>query len=217
MYWHIVCRAQLGGKAHDLDQQPAGHLREWTRNFTYSKLYPMRNIISSLEGEWRRYKALGEGAFRQLRDEELGKNGPGEGNSVATLVWHIAGNFNSRFTDFLSSDGEKSWRNRDSEFQPRDGVSRTELLERWNSGWRTLFAALGDLCDDDLSRMVAIRGEKSPAHQALHRLLAHTSYHVGQIVYLAKAFRGAEWNSLSIPPGKSEEYNRNPTREKPPR
>ena len=199
------------------DQQPAGHLREWTRNFTYSKLYPMRSIISSLEGEWRRYKALGEGAFRQLRDEELGKNGPGEGNSVATLVWHIAGNFNSRFTDFLSSDGEKSWRNRDSEFQPRDGVSRTELLERWNSGWRTLFAALGDLCDDDLSRMVAIRGEKSPAHQALHRLLAHTSYHVGQIVYLAKAFRGAEWNSLSIPPGKSEEYNRNPTREKPPR
>ena len=176
----------------------------------------MRNIVSSLEGEWRRYKALAEGAFRQLRDDELGKSGPGEGNSVATLVWHIAGNLNSRFTDFLSSDGEKSWRDRESEFQPHEGVSRTELLERWNSGWRTLFAALGSFSDEDLSRMVTIRGEKFQAHEALHRLLAHTSYHVGQIVYLAKAFRGAEWNSLSIPPGKSEEYNRNPTREKPP-
>jgi len=101
----------------------------------------MRNIVSSLEGEWRRYKALAEGAFRQLRDDELGKSGPGEGNSVATLVWHIAGNLNSRFTDFLSSDAEKSWRDRESEFQPHEGVSRTELLERWNSGWRTLFAA----------------------------------------------------------------------------
>src|SRR5439155_5107339 len=92
-----------------------------------------------------------------------------------------------------------------------------KLLERWNSGWRTLFAALGSFSDEDLSRMVTIRGEKFQAHEALHRLLAHTSYHVGQIVYLAKAFRGAEWNSLSIPPGKSEEYNRNPTRERPPK
>ena len=90
----------------------------------------MRDIILSIEGEWRRYKALGEGAFRQLRDDELGKSGPGGGNSVAIIVWHIAGNLNSRFTDFLNSDGEKPWRNRDSEFQPREGISRAEALGR---------------------------------------------------------------------------------------
>ena len=176
----------------------------------------MRDIIASMEGEWRRYKRLGEGAFRQLRDEELGKSGPGGGNSVATIVWHIAGNLDSRFTDFLTSDGEKPWRNRDSEFQAREGVSRTELLERWNGGWQTVFGALEKLSDEDLSHEVTIRGEKFQAHEALHRLLAHTSYHVGQIVYLAKAFRGAEWNSLSIPRGKSEEYNRNPAGQREP-
>ena len=98
--------------------------------------------------------------FRQLRDEELGKSGPGGGNSVATIVWHIAGNLDSRFTDFLTSDGEKPWRNRDSEFQAREGVSRTELLERWNGGWQTVFGALEKLSDEDLSHEVTIRGEK---------------------------------------------------------
>jgi len=176
----------------------------------------MRDIISSIEGEWRRYKALGEGAFRQLRDDELGKSGPGGSNSVAIIVWHIAGNLNSRFTDFLNSDGEKPWRNRDSEFQPREGISRAELLERWNGGWHTLFATLEKLSDENLFGVVTIRGEKFRAHEALHRLLAHTSYHVGQIVFLAKAFRGAEWNSLSIPPVKSEEYNRSPKGQRPP-
>src|SRR5438309_6993002 len=99
----------------------------------------MRNVISSIEGEWRRYKALGEGALRQIRDEELGKSGPGEGNSVATIVWHIAGNLKSRFTDFLTSDGEKPWRNRESEFQARANVTRAELQQQWDSGWTTLF------------------------------------------------------------------------------
>jgi uncharacterized damage-inducible protein DinB len=177
----------------------------------------MRDIISSIEGEWRRYKALGEGAIRQLRDEELGKDGPGKGNSVAIIVWHIAGNLKSRFTDFLNSDGEKLWRNRDSEFQPRINITRAELLEQWNSGWSTLFAALRPLTDEDLSGNVTIRGEKFRVHEALLRLMAHTSYHVGQIVYLAKSFRGNEWNSLSIPLGKSKEYNRNPIGQKPPK
>ena len=177
----------------------------------------MRDVISSIEGEWRRYKALGEGALRQLRDEELGKSGPGEGNSVATIVWHIAGNLKSRFTDFLGSDGEKPWRNRDSEFQARRNVTRAELMEQWDGGWSTLFAALKSLTDEELSGIVTIRGEKFRVHEALHRLLAHTSYHVGQIVYLAKSFRGSEWKSLSIPHGKSDEYNRNPTGQKPPK
>jgi hypothetical protein len=177
----------------------------------------MRDIISSIEGEWRRYKALGEGALRQLRDDELGKSGPGGGNSVAIIVWHIAGNLKSRFSDFLNSDGEKAWRNRDSEFLPRANVSRAELMEEWNKGWSTLFSALEPLTDEDLQRTVTIRREPFRIHEALHRLLAHTSYHVGQIVYLAKAFRGSEWDYLTIPPGASEEYNRNPTHEKPPK
>src|SRR2546428_2233323 len=177
----------------------------------------MRDIIASMEGEWRRYKSLAEGAFRQLRDDELGKSGPAGGNSVAIIVWHIAGNLKSRFTDFLSSDGEKPWRNRDSEFQARRNVTRAELLEQWDGGWSTLFAALKPLADEDLSRIVTIRGEKFRVHEALHRLLAHTSYHVGQIVYLAKSFRGDEWNCLTIPLGKSAEYNRNPTHQKPPK
>lgn len=177
----------------------------------------MRDIIGSIEGEWRRYRALGEGALRQVRDEELGQSGPGDGNSIAIIVWHIAGNLKSRFTDFPDSDGEKPWRNRDEEFWPRPDVSRAEVIEKWNEGWGILLAALAPLSDADLSRTVVIRGEKSQVHDALHRLLAHTSYHVGQIVYLAKAFRASDWECLTIPLGKSAEYNQNPTHEKPPR
>jgi hypothetical protein len=177
----------------------------------------MRDIIGSIEGEWRRYKGLGEAAFRQARDEELGQLGPGAGNSIAIIVWHIAGNLKSRFTDFLTADGEKPWRNRDEEFEPRLDVSRAEVMEKWNGGWTILLAALAPLTDADLSRTVIIRGEKCKVHDALHRLLAHTSYHVGQIVYLTKAFRAKDWECLTIPLGKSAEYNQNPTHEKPPR
>jgi hypothetical protein len=176
----------------------------------------MRNILTSIEAEWRRYKVLGEGALEQTRDDELSKSGPGGGNSITIIVRHIAGNLKSRFTDFLTADGEKPWRDRDSEFEPRPNMKRGELLEIWNAGWAALFDALVPLADEDLFRTVTIRGEKFFVYEALHRLLAHTSYHVGQIVYLAKEFRGSEWNSLSIPPGKSQEYNRNPTHEKPP-
>ena len=174
----------------------------------------MREFISSIEGEYRRYKSLGEGALRQVREDELSKAGPGDGNSIAVIVWHLSGNLRSRFTDFLTTDGEKPWRKRDEEFEPR-AVTYAELLERWNEGWKTVLGTLEELTDSDLSRTVTIRGVGFQAHEALHRLMAHTSYHVGQIVYLAKSFRGSEWKSLSIPPGQSEEYNKNPTREKP--
>ena len=177
----------------------------------------MRQVVSSIEAEWRRYKALGEGAFRQLKDDEFGRSGPGENNSIAMIVWHIAGNLKSRFTDFLTSDGEKPWRKRDTEFEPREGITRAEVLNRWNDGWVVLFAALEPLQDEDLSRTVIIRHEEFTVIDALQRLVAHTSYHVGQIVYLAKSFRGNSWDSLSIPPGKSEEYNRNPVSQRPPR
>ena len=157
-------------------------------------------LIRSIDAEYRRYKALGEEAISQLDDAELGSPGPVGGNSTAVIVWHLSGNLASRFTDFLTSDGEKPWRHRDDEFAART-VSRDELLEKWQHGWTVLFEALADLSDTDLQRTVTIRGQSLQVHDALHRSLAHTSYHVGQIVYLAKLIRGETWRSLSIPPG----------------
>ncbi len=141
----------------------------------------------------------------QLADSQLAQ-ATGPGNSIVTIVWHVAGNLKSRFTDFLTSDGEKAWRDRDSEFLARE-VSRKELQAKWEDGWRMLFAALGNLTDADLGRTVTIRGEPHTVAQALHRSLAHASYHVGQIVFVAKALRGADWRYLSIPPGQSARYN----------
>jgi hypothetical protein len=172
----------------------------------------MRSTIAALEAEYRRYKALGEGAMAQMDDGDLSAPGPNDGNSVAVIVWHIAGNFMSRFTDFLTTDGEKPWRQRDDEFQQRQ-VTRRELLEKWNGGWDVLFAALAALTDAELARDVTIRGQSLRVDAALYRSLAHASYHVGQIVYLAKACRGDAWTSLSIPKGQSQMYNRNPARD----
>jgi uncharacterized damage-inducible protein DinB len=176
----------------------------------------MRQIVGSIEGEYRRYKKLGEGAIDQLTDEQLSRVSASAGNSVATLVWHISGNLASRFTDFLQSDGEKPWRDRDDEFVHRT-VRRAELREKWEKGWSVLLRSLAGLDDERLHDMVKIRGVPLSVHEALHRSLAHTSYHVGQIVFLARAFRGAEWRYLTIPPGGSAAYNENPVAEKPPR
>jgi Protein of unknown function (DUF1572) len=160
----------------------------------------MREILTSIESEYRRYKKLGERAFEQAKDDELTVVPTPEGNSIAMLAWHLSGNLKSRFTDCLTSDGEKPWRDRESEFDPRT-VSRAELLARWEEGWSVLFQALSGLSDDVLGARVTIRGEGLSVLQALHRSLAHASYHVGQIVYLAKSFRGGAWSSLSIPRG----------------
>jgi hypothetical protein len=175
----------------------------------------MRHIIESIEGEFRRYKATGEGAIGQLTDEQLSHTGGGDGNSVTTIVWHVSGNLASRFTDFLHSDGEKPWRNRDEEFVAR-AVTRAALMEKWEQGWAILFESLRGLDDEHLHATVTIRGVALPVHDALHRSLAHASYHVGQIVFLAKALRGTGWRYLTIPPGGSAAYNANPVREKPP-
>ena len=175
----------------------------------------MRTLIASIEGEYRRYKTLAEGAIDQLADSVLA-DAAGGGNSIAIIVWHISGNLKSRFTDFLTSDGEKPWRDRDSEFLARH-VTRAELQAKWEEGWRVLFAVLADLADADLERTVTIRAQSLTVVEALHRSLAHTSYHVGQIVYVAKALRGADWQSLSIPPGQSARYNQAPALERAPR
>lgn len=172
----------------------------------------MTPIIGSITNEFSRYKALGEGAIAQTADADLARSLGDESNTIAVIVWHISGNLQARFTDFRTSDGEKAWRNRDEEFETRV-VARQELLARWEAGWQTLFAELRELEDGDLPSSVTIRGQQFTINDALHRALAHVSYHVGQIVYLAKALKGTGWTSLSIPKGASAAYNRNPGRE----
>ena len=174
----------------------------------------MAAVISSIVGEFRRYKALGDAALVQLEDSELAVGDPKSRNSAAILVWHIGGNLRSRFTDFLTSDGEKPWRHRDEEFTARS-VTRGELLDKWNSGWDALFGALNELTDANLQQTVTIRGQSFAVHDALHRALAHICYHVGQLVFLAKSFRGEAWKNLSIPLGHSETLLTNPRSQDP--
>jgi len=175
----------------------------------------MRKVVDSIEVEYRRYKLLAEGAIKQLSESELRHPSSVVGNSVATIVWHIAGNLESRFTDFLTTDGEKPWRHRDTEFERRE-VSREELEAKWERAWTVLMGSLTVLDDNNLDDVVTIRGVRHTVLAALHRSLAHASYHVGQLVFLAKELRGERWRYLSIPPGGSPAYNENPTHEKPP-
>ncbi|HUQ47726.1 MAG TPA: DUF1572 family protein [Gemmatimonadaceae bacterium] len=174
----------------------------------------MNTLIKSVEAEYLRYKAMAEGAFEQVPDDHLSTAGPGVGNSLAIICWHISGNLKSRFSDFLESDGEKPWRQRDEEFAERT-VSRSEFIAKWNEGWDVLLTTLNSLSDDDLMRPVVIRGQSLPVHEALNRSVTHLSYHVGQIVYIAHAIAGKNWKYLSIPPGQSSAYNANPVLEKP--
>jgi hypothetical protein len=166
----------------------------------------MRNIVSSIEEEYLRYKKLGESALAQVPDADLSREPPGNGNSLAALVWHVSGNLESRFTDFRTADGEKPSRDRDSEFVPRE-VTRAGLMAKWNRGWAPLLAEVQALTDADLAATVVIRTQPLRIDQALERSLAHTAYHVGQVVYLAKLWAGDRWDSLSIPLGQSASFN----------
>ena len=173
----------------------------------------MDPLIRSIEAEYRRYKALAEAALDQVPEAALSQPGPANGNSLATICWHVAGNLQSRFTDFRTSDGEKPWRDREQEFAART-VSRAELLTHWQQGWVALLSTLGQLSDADLTATITIRGQPLAVHEALQRSLAHASYHVGQIVYLAHVVCGTSWRYLSIPPGGSAAYNANPRHER---
>ena len=164
-------------------------------------------FIESISAEFFRYKALAESAIAQLDGPQLSTPAPGGGNSIAVLCWHISGNLRSRFTEFLTTDGEKPWRQRDDEFVTRQ-VTRAELLETWEQGWRALGDTLAALDDRHLDRVVQLRGQAVRVVEALHRALAHVSSHVGQIVFLAKQLKGDAWTYLSIPPGQSQEFNR---------
>lgn len=174
----------------------------------------MNPIVSSIRAEYVRYKTLAESAVAQLSDAELLVPGPGGGNSIAVLFRHLGGNLRSRFTDFLTSDGEKPWRKRDEEFRV-EAASAAEILAHWERGWAALFDALDHLSDPDLAKTITIRGQALRVDQALHRSLAHAAYHVGQIVFQARGLRGEAWRFLSVPPGESEAYNADPTTETP--
>jgi hypothetical protein len=153
------------------------------------------------------YKKLGEGAMQQVSDAQLFTALDEEMNSIAIIVKHMVGNMRSRWRDFLTSDGEKPDRNRDSEFV-EPPATREDLMRVWNQGWELVFQALQPLSDVDLNRQVSIRGEPHSVMQAINRQIAHYAYHVGQIVFLAKHLRGNEWQSLSVPRNKSAEFNR---------
>jgi hypothetical protein len=154
----------------------------------------------------RHHKKLADSAMAQVTDDELYLLIDDESNSIAIMAKHMAGNMLSRWTDFLTSDGEKPNRNRDSEFTEPPSP-RAALMEYWQKGWNCMFAALQPLTDEDLGRTITIRGEKHSVMQAINRHVAHCSYHCGQIVFLAKHLRPDTWKTLSVPRGKSEEWN----------
>lgn len=162
--------------------------------------------------EFKRLKSLADEAMAQISDEQFfAAPAPGD-NSIAVIVKHVGGNLVSRWTDFLTSDGEKPGRDRDREFRIAEEDTRERLLQLWTRGWATLFEGLEPLGDSDLARVVTIRGEPLTVLQAVNRQLTHYAYHVGQIVYVAKHHCGSEWRTLSVPLGRSAEFNRNPTR-----
>jgi Protein of unknown function (DUF1572) len=154
----------------------------------------------------RYYKRLGERAMEQAPEAGLFASLDTESNSIAIIVKHMHGNMRSRWTDFLTTDGEKPDRNRDTEFEAAP-TTRAELIAQWETGWRHVFEALAGLTESDLSRQVVIRTEAHSVMQAINRALGHYAYHTGQIVYLAKHFAGANWKALTIPRGKSAEIN----------
>jgi len=156
---------------------------------------------------FRQYKQLGERAMTQVADEQLFATLDEETNSIAIIVKHMTGNMRSRWTDFLTSDGEKPNRNRDSEFVDPP-ATREALLREWEQGWACVFAAIEPLTDADLSRTVTIRGEAHSVMQAINRQLAHYPMHVGQIILIAKHYAGAGWQTLSVARNRSAEYNR---------
>lgn len=162
----------------------------------------LRNIVRT----YRMYKEMAERAIDQVpSDEDLNRELDESSNSIAIIVKHVSGNLRSRFRDFLTSDGEKPDRDRDSEFESDKRVSREQLLRWWNGGWEIAMKSIEALTVDDLERTVRIRGEELLVVEALNRSVTHAAYHVGQIVYLARHFASPNWKTLSIPKGKSAE------------
>ncbi len=166
----------------------------------------MESYLSSIKKRFHDYQTMGEKVFSQVSDEQLFWQFNEESNSIAIIVKHLSGNMLSRWTDFLTADGEKVWRNRDAEFE-NDIKSREDLLDAWNLGWGCMFKAIDSLHEDDLVKEVFIRNEPHTVIDAINRQLAHYPYHIGQIVFIGKMVSGANWKSLSIPKGQSKIFN----------
>lgn len=166
----------------------------------------MIQYLESAKRQFLMYKQLGEKAMAQLSDEALNWHVNEDSNSIAAIVKHMWGNMLSRWTDFLTTDGEKPWRQRDAEFD-NEVQNRESLMKKWDEGWQCLFDALNSITDNDLERIVYIRNEGHTILEAINRQISHYSYHVGQIVYISKMRSTDEWKSLSIPRNKSAEYN----------
>lgn len=162
--------------------------------------------LPALINQFEYYKDLGEKTFTQVPDEKLFEQVNDECNSIATIVKHLHGNMMSRWTDFLTTDGEKEWRQREEEFE-NDITSREEMMKVWEEGWNCVLGALTNLKEEDLDKEIFIRNEGHTVSDAIYRQLAHYPYHIGQIVLLGKMFAIQPWNSLSIPKGKTKEYN----------
>ncbi len=168
---------------------------------------PMLNdYLSSARKQFEYYKMLGEKTFDQVTDEQLFWQYNAESNSIATIVKHLWGNMLSRWTDFLTTDGEKEWRQREAEFEI-DLQDRAELMAKWNEGWDCLFRALDSVSEENIGTIIYIRNQGHSIVEAINRQLAHYPYHVGQIVFMGKMVRDAEWSSLSIPRGGTQQYN----------
>lgn len=164
------------------------------------------NYLISVRQQFEYYKLLGEKTFEQVPDEALFWQYNNESNSISTIVHHLSGNMLSRWTDFLESDGEKEWRNRESEFE-NNIHSRMDMLDFWNKGWTCLFNALESISEPDLDRIIYIRNQGHTITEAINRQLAHYPYHIGQIIYIGKMVTNEHWKSLSIPRGNSTDYN----------
>jgi len=164
------------------------------------------SFLSSSIKRFKYYKSLGDKAFEQLNFEELQKEFAEDSNSITIIVKHLVSNMLSRWTNFLNEDGEKTWRNRDQEFIDTY-KSKEDMLDSWESGWNCLFKALASITENDLDKIVYIRNEAHTITEAIIRQLAHYPYHIGQIIFLGKLIKGSQWKSLSIPKGKSDEFN----------
>ncbi|MDR3680470.1 MAG: DUF1572 family protein [Flavipsychrobacter sp.] len=162
--------------------------------------------LQSAKRQFKMYKMLADKAIERLDEQEMSWQPNAESNSVNTIMKHMWGNMMSRWTDFLTTDGEKEWRKRDAEFET-DSMDRNEIIKKWEEGWQCLFNALESITDDDLERIIYIRNEGHTVLEAINRQIAHYSYHSGQIVYIAKILKDEQWESLSIPRNKSKDYN----------
>ena len=164
------------------------------------------SFLSSSIQQFKYYKLLGEKAIAQLPEKELFFTHHEASNSIAVIVNHLCGNMLSRWTNFLSEDGEKSWRNRDEEFN-NIIISKEDLLKKWNEGWDCLLGTIENLQEADLEKIIYIRNEGHSVTEAINRQLCHYAYHVGQLVFLARLLKGEKWKSLSIPKGNSKQFN----------